>query len=253
MRSACRPPGDGETVRLPAAQINGRRQTPKRYSIMLVQSFAEVRSFVGSGGALSRSGHSQTPVAFLDRDGVINANRDSHVRSWDDFEFLPGALDAIAVLTRSGWRIVVVTNQAIINRGQITATELGQLHQRMADVVREHGGQLSAVYACPHRPDEGCRCRKPEPGLVIAAADQHNAELERSYLIGDHVTDVEAARRAGCRSILVLCGRHREFDGETVPDTCVAVVPDLLAAAHWIVQADAERPKDADRKGATAC
>lgn len=220
---------------------------------MLVQSFAEVGAFVGSVPALSRAERSQTQVAFVDRDGVINANRDSHVRSWDDFEFLPGALAAIALLSQSGRKIVVVTNQAIINRGQMTALELGRLHQRMADTVLEHGGQISAVYACPHRPDERCQCRKPEPGLLIAAADQHNAGLECSYLIGDHLTDVEAARRAGCRSILVLSGRHRGSVGEVVPDNCIAVLPDLLAAARWIVQADAGRLKDADRERAPAC
>jgi D-glycero-D-manno-heptose 1,7-bisphosphate phosphatase len=174
-------------------------------------------------------------IAFLDRDGVVNANRSDHVKSWDEFKFLPGALDALTLLSRSGWRIVVVTNQAIVNRGQITTARLRQLHNKMAESIVQHGGELSAVYACPHRQDEGCRCRKPEPGLLVAAANHLAGRLDHAIMVGDHLTDLEAARRAGCRSILVSSGRHRPVAGEVLPDNCLAIVPDLLAAAHEII------------------
>jgi D-glycero-D-manno-heptose 1,7-bisphosphate phosphatase len=175
------------------------------------------------------------PIAFVDRDGVINANRTDHVKSWDEFEFLPGALDALALLSRTGWRVVVVTNQAVVNRGVVSTLELEHLHARMADAIRHHGGRLSAVYACPHRPDEGCGCRKPEPGLLVAAAANLVGRLDRSFMVGDHLTDLEAAKRAGCKSILVLSGRHQLSSTQVLPDNCVAIVPNLLAAAQHVV------------------
>jgi D-glycero-D-manno-heptose 1,7-bisphosphate phosphatase len=187
-----------------------------------------------------------SPIAFVDRDGVINANRTDHVKSWDQFEFLPGALDALALLSQSGWRVVVVTNQAVVNRGEVSAFELEQLHARMAEVIRVHGGQLSAVYACPHRPDEACACRKPEPGLLLAAAADLAGRLDRSFIVGDHLTDLEAAKRAGCKSILVLSGRHQLSSAQVLPENCVAVVPDLLAAAHHLVGENSRPIENAD-------
>jgi len=122
--------------------------------------------------------------------------------------------------------------QAIVNRGQVTTADLEILHQKMARSIIHNGGQLAAVYACPHRPDECCYCRKPEPGLLLAAADHLGGGLGDAILVGDHLTDLEAARRAGCRSILVSSGRHYSTNGEVLPDNCLGIVPDLLAAAR---------------------
>jgi D-glycero-D-manno-heptose 1,7-bisphosphate phosphatase len=203
--------------------------------LVLVQTFVEVRTSTASGPARVDRSSMVRPLAFVDRDGVINANRTDHVKSWDEFVFLPGALDALALLSRSGWRVVVVTNQAVVNRGLVSTLELEQLHARMAEEIRHHGGQLSAVYACPHRPDEGCGCRKPEPGLLVAAAANLAGRLDRSVMVGDHLTDLEAAKRAGCKSILVLSGRHQFSSAQILPENCVAIVSDLLAAVQHVV------------------
>jgi D-glycero-D-manno-heptose 1,7-bisphosphate phosphatase len=209
---------------------------------MIVQRFSSATPSMGRGPGSGQAESARTNLALLDRDGVINANRDNHVRSWDDFLFLPGALEAISLLSRSGWTTVVVTNQAIINRGHMTSPELGALHHRMAKVIEENGGRLSAVYACPHRPDESCGCRKPEPGLLLAAASDHDARPSRAIMVGDHPTDLEAARRAGSRSILVRSGRYRAAPGDVLPDSCVGIHDDLLAAARWIVGESSQRP-----------
>ncbi|HLZ09897.1 MAG TPA: HAD family hydrolase, partial [Chloroflexota bacterium] len=169
---------------------------------MLVQEFPSMAPVGAPTMSPNEPAVGVTRIAFIDRDGVVNANRDDHVKTWDEFEFLPGALDALAILSRSGWRIVVVTNQAIVNRGKITSVDLENLHQKMAQSIFQNGGKLAAVYACPHRPEENCVCRKPEPGLLLAAADRLGGGLDEAILVGDHLTDLEAARRAGCRSIL---------------------------------------------------
>jgi D-glycero-D-manno-heptose 1,7-bisphosphate phosphatase len=173
-------------------------------------------------------------TVFVDRDGVINVNRPDHVTSWDQVELLPGALDGLALLTRHGYSVVVITNQAIVNRGIITQAALDDLHARLVQTVERHGGKIVAVLACPHRPDEGCGCRKPAPGLLFRARDEHGASLDGAVLIGDHVTDLEAARRAGCRSILVLTGRTAAAS-VSLPESCSAVLADLHEAARHLV------------------
>lgn len=137
------------------------------------------------------------PTVLVDRDGVLNVNRAGYVKSWAEFAFLPGALDALALLARHGATVVVVTNQSIVNRGLVSRPELDRLHHRMLAEVSRRGGRISAVFACPHRPDETCGCRKPRPGLLRAAAEQLGFSLANALLVGDHETDLEAARRAG--------------------------------------------------------
>lgn len=176
-----------------------------------------------------------SPTVFVDRDGVINANRTDHVLSWSEVEFLPGALNGLALLTRSGFDVVVVTNQAIVNRGQATRAAVDGIHARMVDEVQRHGGTIRAVQVCPHRPDEGCACRKPEPGLLLDAAARYGVRLSDAILIGDHEHDLEAARRANCSSILVLSGRTRQWPTRQLPSGCLAVLPGLLDAAQFVV------------------
>ncbi len=176
-----------------------------------------------------------SPTVFVDRDGVINANRADHVRSWLEVEFLPGALAGLALLTRSGFDVVVVTNQAIVNRGEAPRAAVDAIHARMVAEITRHGGAIRAVQVCPHRPDEGCGCRKPAPGLLLDAAARYGFDLLDAILVGDHEHDLEAARRANCSSILVLSGRIREWPSGPLPAGCLAVLPGLLDAAQFIV------------------
>src|SRR5687768_14500516 len=124
-------------------------------------------------------------TAFLDRDGVINANRPDHVMCWSEFVFLPGTLDALRRLHEAGWRVIVITNQAIVNRRLVPASVVESIHEQMVATVEASGGRIHGVYYCPHEPQEGCGCRKPEPGLLWRAADQFNITFEQSYLVGD--------------------------------------------------------------------
>jgi D-glycero-D-manno-heptose 1,7-bisphosphate phosphatase len=181
-----------------------------------------------------------TRAVFLDRDGVINENRADHVRSWDEFHFIPGAPQAIAQLCQAGIRVFVITNQAIVNRGMISHTALQALHKRMTDALRHHGAQIEDVIYCPHRPEENCSCRKPQPGLLIQSAERYGVDLSQSVLIGDALADMEAGATAGCRTILVLTGRGRDqlaMANESGRNG-FAVAPDLSAAVAQLLQTD---------------
>jgi len=144
---------------------------------------------------------------FLDRDGVICENRSDHVKSWDEFQFLPGAKDSLAALSRLGLPIIVVTNQAIVGRGMVPASMVDDIHRRMVAEVEAYGGRIDRVVYCPHRPEDRCGCRKPEPGMLWQTADEMGIDLTQSYLVGDAATDLMAGQRVGCRLIMVLTGR----------------------------------------------
>src|SRR4051812_8525293 len=108
---------------------------------------------------------------FLDRDGVINENRADHVKTWDEFSFIPGVLDSLRDLTETGLRIFVVTNQGAISRGLMTRETLNDIHNRMMMHVFEAGGEITHVYHCPHDGHEDCDCRKPKSGMLLRAAE----------------------------------------------------------------------------------
>lgn len=178
---------------------------------------------------------------FLDRDGVINANRDDHVKSWHEFRFLPGALEGLRLLTEHGCRIFIVTNQAAINRGLIARATLEQIHQRMVRTAAAYGARIAGIRYCPHRPDEACACRKPQPGMLLDLAAECSIDLGQTYLVGDAHSDIAAGQAAGCRTVLVLSGRTpRESPdvGRARPDH---VAEDLLDAARWLCAQPATR------------
>lgn len=146
-------------------------------------------------------------AVFVDRDGVICRNRTDHVKSWQEFVFLPGAVEAMVRLARTDLRIIIITNQAVINRGIIPAEVVEDINARMVRAIEEAGGRVDDVLYCPHRPDEQCDCRKPRPGMLLMAAKRWGVDLAQSYLVGDAETDMQAARTVGCRRYLVLTGR----------------------------------------------
>ena len=148
-------------------------------------------------------------AVFIDRDGVICRNRRDHVKSWEEFVFLPGARAALAQLARSDLAVVIITNQAVINRGIMSVDAVEDIHRRMIQAIQVAGGRIDGVFYCPHRPDEQCGCRKPQPGMLLQAARELGIDLERSYLIGDAWSDMLAGQAAGCRCYMVLTGRGR--------------------------------------------
>jgi len=146
-------------------------------------------------------------AVFLDRDGVIIENRDDHVKSWEEVQFIPGAFEGLKKLSQSSYAIVLVTNQSVVGRGMITLEQAHAINDRVIAEIKSHGGRIDASYLCPHHPDAGCACRKPRPGLLLQAAQELDLQLTSSYLIGDALTDIQAAQAAGVKGILVLSGR----------------------------------------------
>jgi D-glycero-D-manno-heptose 1,7-bisphosphate phosphatase len=180
-------------------------------------------------------------AVFLDRDGVINENRPDHVKSWSEFRFLPGALEALVRLTRAGLKAFVVTNQAIVNRGMVSPDTVDAINEKMIREIEIAGGRIEAVAYCPHRPDESCNCRKPEPGLLLTLAGRYGVDLRDSVMIGDALNDIEAGHKAGCQTILVLTGRGAEqlaqakktgTNGFLIANDLVAAVDLLLPRAR---------------------
>jgi len=145
------------------------------------------------------------PSIILDRDGVLNrkAPRADYVKNWDEFQWLPGAKEALALLKQYNYHIIIVTNQAGINRGIMTETDLTDIHEKMKKEATEAGGDIDAIYYCPHGWDENCDCRKPKPGMFFRAQKDFNLDLTRTIFIGDDERDKIAGRAAGCPTILV--------------------------------------------------
>ncbi len=146
-------------------------------------------------------------VVFLDRDGVINRDSPDYIKSWSEFKFLPGSLNAMRELTANGFTTILITNQSLINRGMAPEKELDHIHAMMKKAVVSEGGHITDIFFCPHRPDEGCGCRKPKPGLIHQAEERYRIDLADACMIGDSAKDIECARNAGCGcAILVRTG-----------------------------------------------
>ena len=177
-------------------------------------------------------------VVFLDRDGTINRDSPAYIKSREEFEFLPGSLEAIKNLTVNGFVNFVITNQSAVPRHLISLNELDFVHNMMNETVALNGGEIKDIFYCPHMPEEGCDCRKPEPGLIHQARKKYRIDLTAAVMVGDSPKDVECARRAGCgRAVLVKSGKEGDVEDElktrqVFPDY---VAEDLLDAAKWII------------------
>ena len=178
-----------------------------------------------------------TPTVFLDRDGVINRDSPDYVTTWEQFEFLPGSLEAIRQLTRAGLPVIVITNQSAVGRGMMDIATLEAMHRNLRRAVEAQGGRIEGIFYCPHHPDAGCDCRKPEPGLIYQAQRQFGMDLAAATMIGDSARDIACGIRAGCgRTILVRSGLHDERQClETLGMPPDWIAPDLAAAVHWLL------------------
>lgn len=178
-------------------------------------------------------------AVFLDRDGTLNRERSDYVKSWAEYEWLPGALTALARLAARGVPIIVVTNQAGIGRGMLMPETLASIHARLQAEAEAQGGRIDRFLVCPHTPAEQCGCRKPQPGLFMQAAAEYGLDLKRCVLIGDTLTDFRAAEAIGCASIIVRTGRQgAEIDGLLANCRQVQIVDDLTAAVAMILTAE---------------
>lgn len=183
-------------------------------------------------------------LVILDRDGVINRDSDDYIKSPDEWIPIENSLQAISDLVRAGYKVAVATNQSGIARRFFDQFVLAQIHQKMCEAVELAGGILDGVFYCPHGPDEGCKCRKPETGLLDSISREFSVSLQGVPLVGDSLRDMQAARKAGCLPILVKTGK-----GVRTVETCnptdlkdVVIVDDLMAAAGFILNEMNSRP-----------
>ena len=148
---------------------------------------------------------------FLDRDGVIIDNRSRYVRCWDDVDIYPDVLERLAAISHLPVRVVIVTNQSVVGRRLISLEVAQEINERLVGVIQRAGGRIDGVYMCPHAPWHDCVCRKPQPGLLLQAAADFSLDLNRSLMIGDVLTDLQAAAAAGVpQRILVRTGRGQQ-------------------------------------------
>ena len=152
-----------------------------------------------------------TKLVILGRDGVLNVFREDHVKAPEEWQAIPGALEAVARLNHAGWHVVVATNQAGIGRGMIDMAAVNAVHAHMNRELMTFGGRLDAVFFCPHTPEEACECRKPLPGLLLEIGRRYGTDLRVVPMVGDTQRDLEAARAAGCEPHLVLTGAPRHW------------------------------------------
>ena len=166
-----------------------------------------------NGTVEARNLKNKQKAIFLDRDGTINKYV-GFLRNIEQFELLSGVSEAIRKINQSGYLAVVVTNQPVIARGEVTYTELQEIHNKMETILGKDGAYLDGIYFCPHHPDKGfkgevkelkinCNCRKPNPGLLLQAASDFNINLEQSWMIGDGKNDIQAGKNAGCQTVLI--------------------------------------------------
>ena len=172
-------------------------------------------------------------VAMLDRDGVLNHDRVDYIKNADELEVFPFAREAVETFRRAGWLVYVVSNQSVVARGLASADDVDAA---TAKLIREVG-PLDGVFYCYHKPDDGCGCRKPEPGLLrqALAAAAEVGPVEDCWMVGDSARDVEAGRRAGCRIAVVLSGHLSAEEAQRLEPPADVVARNLWEAAEAIV------------------
>jgi len=178
------------------------------------ERFHQVEADYRNGVVQAKNLHNKQKAIFLDRDGTINKYV-GFLRDINDFELIEGVSDAIKQINQSGYLAIVVTNQPVIARGEVSWDELIEIHKKMETLLGKDGAYIDGMYICPHHPDKGfegerpeykfdCDCRKPKPGLLLQAAKDFNINLSQSYIIGDSERDVEAGKAAGCKESIMV-------------------------------------------------
>ena len=182
-------------------------------------------------------------TVFLDRDGTLNYDP-GYLKIAADLKLLPGVGPALARMKRAGARLVVVTNQSGVGRGMITLKDLEAIHARLQGLLEQEQAELDAIYFCPHHPNDGCHCRKPNAGMVERAVSELQLDLRRSYMIGDRARDIQLAQRVGAKAILITSGSvdqqalDRLKAEQVMPDT---VVKSMAEAVDWVLADAATR------------
>ena len=184
------------------------------------ERFHQVEADYKNGVVQAKNLHNKQKAIFLDRDGTINKYV-GFLRNIDDFELIEGVSEAIKMINQSGYLAIVVTNQPVIARGEVTWDELHEIHKKMETLLGKDGAYIDGIYICPHHPDKGfegerpeykfeCDCRKPKPGLLLQAAKDFNIDLSQSIMVGDSDSDVEAGKAAGCEKTIKVNNNLKE-------------------------------------------
>ncbi|MBC5763361.1 D-glycero-beta-D-manno-heptose 1,7-bisphosphate 7-phosphatase [Ramlibacter albus] len=177
-------------------------------------------------------------LVILDRDGTINVDSDEFIKSPEEWQPLPGSLEAIAKMNHAGWHVAVASNQSGLGRGLFDVASLNAIHAKMHKAVSAVGGRIDAVFYCPHSPDEGCNCRKPLPGLFEQIGERFGVDLKLVPVVGDTLRDLQAGALVGCPTHLVFTGKGAAMRGRPLPIEYPAgtmVHEDLAAFADWLI------------------
>lgn len=177
-------------------------------------------------------------LVIIDRDGTLNVFREGYIKSPDEWEPLPGALEAVALLNRAGWHVVLATNQPGLGRGVMDMAAFNAIHAVMHAQLAAAGARVDAVFFCPHSAEDNCPCRKPAPGLLLEIGQRYGVDLTTVHAVGDALRDVQAAAAAGCKPHLVCTGEGAQWQGRPLdaafpPHTRVHA--DLLAFAQTLL------------------
>ena len=205
--------GSGKMIAYDSPEYVKDMGTPERFHLVC-------RDFE-AGIVRAKNLKNRQKAIFLDRDGTLNKYI-GFLRDADNFELIPGVAEAVKKINASGYLAIVITNQPVIARGEVTVEQLTLIHNKMETLLGKEGAYLDAIYYCPHHPDKGfegeikelkinCDCRKPKPGLLYKAAEKFNIDLSASVMIGDGKRDIQAGKAAGCKTIL-LTGQYGESD-----------------------------------------
>ncbi len=189
-------------------------------------------------------------LVILDRDGVINHDREDYVKSADECIPITGSIEAIVRLNKAGFTVVIATNQSGLAKGKFELEDLESMHEKLTQLVEENGGEIGGIFYCPHHPDDNCKCRKPKPGMLDAIEAEFNTSVEGCYFIGDSLRDLQAALVKGCIPALVKTGNGvRTFAQLTIPSLQtnaplvtheqVQVFDNLATAADFIIDSSA--------------
>jgi D-glycero-D-manno-heptose 1,7-bisphosphate phosphatase len=191
-------------------------------------------------------------LIILDRDGVINHDREDFVKSADECIPISGSIEAIARLGKAGFTVVIATNQSGLAKDKFDLEDLEAMHEKITRLVEENGGEIGAIFYCPHRDEDNCKCRKPKPGMLDAIEAEFNTSVESCYFIGDSLRDLQAAVQKACKPVLVRTGNGvRTLAQLAVPGLQtgfpaidaeqVQVFDNLSAAADSIIAADQQQ------------
>jgi D-glycero-D-manno-heptose 1,7-bisphosphate phosphatase len=171
---------------------------------------------------------------LLDRDGVINHDSDAFIKSPDEWQPIEGSLEAIALLNLAGFKVIIVTNQSGVAKGLLDENMLANIHSKMIQLVNNKGGDIEAIYYCPHGADSDCECRKPKPGMLENFAKDFDVTLSTITVIGDSLRDLQAAEAVGAEPILVKTGKG-QITLLNNPDLNFLVFENLYDAAKHII------------------